>query len=640
DACESVPEIVSASGCTRMEKHELAVAELSSLLRMIQVIPDSDSASRVQQMLLAFCTSWHTIGTKRAVLFTVDHRARMVRGHLAAERDDTPPGEPASFDALARRVVESTKQIEYGDLTLRVRTFGVPMDWQRCGVVKAAGSGVPVLVDRRLSEFTSDPIFDLLPTSCYVAVPLRVHGQVTLVLAADNLQGGEPIRVEDISLVYSMAQQAANAIERLHDTADSSRKFRVLRKLQEVLAAAENSARFGDSLPAMLSMAVRAAGGTGAMLKDLVRNKTTHVKSVEELDDSQRETDIAMTECFDDIMDRVADSMKPVRGDSAHAMLNEVAAGRIRHFLVLPLLAGGECLGAAAFYVESTLDSDAAEFPARDRLFLELCAGMLAERLDSLYRAECADRSERMLEEARSNWTREKVASRAGARAQEQVDALLAEIGEIRDVVRSRAPYERRVEKTREVVERIESDAASFRSELESLQSSLERVDMFVLAREVFEPWAKAERARGVDVTVRLSGRAPELLMHRDNVRLALENILRVLAAHVDVTDHVLLEASAADDRVVILIADTAGKVDGTLLSRLFMPFVSGAEGDADPSAMAVAGDILQRHSGEITVKSSPSWKTILAISFPTSANRDRRQENPDRRRHGADRRG
>ena len=620
-----------------MERHELAVTELSSLLRMIQVIPDSDSVSRVHQMLLAFCTSWSTIGMRRAVLFAVDNRARMLRGHLASERAEDPAAEEPSFDALARRVVENTKLIECGDLTLRTRTFGMPMDWLRCGAVKAATAGVPVLADRRLSEFASDPVFEFYNTPAYVAVPLRVHGKVTAVLITDNGEAGPTPGVEDISLVYSMAQQAATTIERLLDTADSARKFRVLRKLQEILAGAEDTKRFGDSLSSMLSMMTRAGGGTGALLKDLVRGKTIHVRSVEELDDAQRDADIAVTECFDDILERVADAMKPVRGDSSHAMLSDVAAQRIRHFLVLPLVAGGECLGAVAFYVESAAETSATEFPARDRLFLELCAGMLGERLDSLYRADIVRRSDRMLEEARSNWMREKVASRAGARAQEQVEALLSEIGEIRDVVKSRAPFERRIEKTREVVARIDAGAQEFRAEMESLTSSLGRIDLLALAREVFEAWAPPVRAQGVEVTVRIGERAPMLLMHRPSVRTALESILGVLAAHVAKGDRVLLEASNAEDRVVLLIADTAGKLDGTLLSRLYMPFVTSAE-DPDPGAMSVAGDILQRHAGEITVKSSPSWKTILAISFPVASNRDRRESRKERR-HASERR-
>jgi GAF domain-containing protein len=622
-----------------MEKNALAIAELSSLLRMIQVIPDSDSVSRVQQMLLAFCTSWHTIGMRRAVLFAVDHRSRMLRGHLAAERAEADDLETPSFDLLARRVVENTRQIESGDLTLRARTFGVPMDWQRCGAIKSATSGVPVLADQRLSEFTSDPIFDFFQTSSYVAVPLRVRGKVMAVLMADNGDSGDAVGVEDISLVYSMSQQAATTIERLLETADSSRKFRVLRKLQEVLAAVEDPRRFGDALSAMLSMMTRAAGGSGALVRDLVRNKTMHVRSVEELDDSQRDADLAVTECFEDILQRVGDSTKPMRGDSAHAMLSDLVTQRIAHFLALPLVAGGECLGAVAFYVESTPESGATEFPARDRLFLELCAGMLAERLDSLYRTECVRRSDQMLEEARSNWTREKVASRAGARAQEQVDALLSEIGEIRDAVKSRASFERRIEKAREVVERIDADAAAFRTEMESLNSSLERVDLFALAKDVFDTWAREMRETGVEITVRNGERAPTLLMHRASVRAALENILKVLGAHVGKGDHVLLESSTAENRVVLLIADTAGKVDGTLLSRLFMPFVSSGDGEPAPGPMSVAGDIIQRHAGEITVKSSPSWKTILAISFPASSNRDRRESRKDRRNHPSDRR-
>jgi hypothetical protein len=38
-------------------------------------------------------------------------------------------------------------------------------------------------------------------------------------------------------------------------------------------------------------------------------------------------------------------------------------------------------------------------------------------------------------------------------------------------------------------------------------------------------------------------------------------------------------------------------------------------------------------------VKSSPSWKTILVISFPLAANKDRRKHRSDRRRR-SDRRG
>jgi hypothetical protein len=122
-------------------------------------------------------------------------------------------------------------------------------------------------------------------------------------------------------------------------------------------------------------------------------------------------------------------------------------------------------------------------------------------------------------------------------------------------------------------------------------------------------------------------------------VRDALDSILRVLAAHAGKGDRVLLECSATAGRAVLLAADTAGRVDGTVLSRLFLPLSSGADDAEAGRAISAAADILQRHAAEITVRTSSSWKTILAISFPVASNRDRRQTRRDRRRRPRDRR-
>jgi hypothetical protein len=50
---------------------------------------------------------------------------------------------------------------------------------------------------------------------------------------------------------------------------------------------------------------------------------------------------------------------------------------------------------------------------------------------------------------------------------------------------------------------------------------------------------------------------------------------------------------------------------------------------------MSLAGDIFHHHAGEIMIKSSTSWKTILVVSFPMVSNKDRRQSAPDRRNRG-----
>ena len=619
-----------------MEKTQLTVAELSSLLRMIQVIPDADNVGRIHRMLLAFCTAWRTIGVRRAFLLLVDEEGRMVRGHLAAQRSaEADAGEVSSFEALARRVVESTQSIDTSDLTLRTRTFSVPLDWQRCGVAKAATGGVPLVADRRMSEFGSDPFFDFFATRVYIAIPLRVRGKVSAVLAADHGDAAQPIAVEDISLVYSMAQQAATAIERLMDTSDNARRFRVLRKLQDILAASEDTRRFGDALAAMLTMITRAMGGDGALVKDVVRNRTTHVKPADESEGEDRAADVALTDSFDDLLERVANSNRALRGDAGHALLSEAAAQSVHHFIALPLAAGGECLGAILVYSTKRPPAEAAsEFAARDRLFLELCAGMLAERLDSLYQADRLRRSERMFEEVQSNLVRERASARVGARAREQHDALAAGVRGLRELVGGRQPFEKRVTRVREALDALEERTASFNDEVAAMKASLELVDLFALVREVADLWSPAVMLTGVEVSTHIPARGPVMLMDRESVALALNNILGVLAPQVSKGDRVLIECSASDGRAVVLVADTAGKLDGTLLSRLFMPFTTGTGQGTSEAALSAAGDILQRHSGEITVKSSPSWKTILALSFPVAANTERRRTRSERRRH------
>ena len=605
---------------------------------MIQVIPDADSVARIHQMLLAFCTAWRTIGVRRAFLFLVDERGRVLRGHLAAEQSSEAidEAETASFESLARRVVDSTHRIDTGDLTLKTRTFTVPLDWHACGAAKAVNTGIPVLADRRLGEFASDPFFDFFASAAYVAIPLRQRGVVNAVLVADNADAERPIGIEDISLVYSMSQQAATAMDRLYESADNSRKFRVLRKLQDALASVEDPKRFGDALSAMLSMIARAVGGTGALLKDPLRKKMTHVKTVDDVDATDRDTDISITDCFDEIMERAAGSMKPVRGDSGHALLNEAAARSVRYFLALPLLAGGECLGAIAVYVEGyAAGRHHGELSARDRLFFELCAGMIAERLDSLYKAEQVRRSQRMFDEVQSNWMRERTATRARQSVEEHHDAVVSQLRELTRTLTSKESLGLRVASARDLLERITTDADAFQDEQSARRESLELLDFFVLVQSVTEEWAGPVRTAGVDVKVRIPERGPVLLMNRDSIASALRSILAILAGHVSKGDRALIECTTTADKAVVLIADTAGTADGSLLSRLFMPFAA-APGDDDPrAAMSVAGDIIQRHAGEITVRSSPSWKTILAISFPAASNSDRRARRERRHRSG-----
>jgi hypothetical protein len=622
-----------------LEKTERTVSELSSLLRMLQVLPEAQSITKVYLLLLAFCTTWRTFGFERAYLLLVDEENHAVKGQMAAERHTYSDGEPdpeehSSFETLARSVFKNYEQIESSDLTLKTKTFNIPLDWHRSAVVKAVTSEYPVLAEGRLSEFATDPFLDFFGTNAYLAIPFKIQGRVVAVLAADNGINEPAIPVEDISLVFSLVQHAALAVERLLDVTDNKRKVRVLKKLQDILSNSDTNEKVRESLNLGLAMICRAAGGSGILLKDLVNRKTLHVKAVDEFTVEAGDADLSIGECFESILDRAAGTLRPVWGDSEHALLNEVAGETIRYFFACPMVVNGEGLGAVGVYVETNeINRKHDRFKVKDRVFIELCAGLIAGRLHSVQVADRVVRCETILEEVRSNLVREQESTKLGTRALDYYQELSEEFSDLESAVLSRGTYQKRVERAKDLLAEIGRSQAERRRELASIKFSLRMTDLFKVVAEVVAPWKVKAEESGVEVTVRIPRTGPLLLMNEEKIRLALENILRTLTSCVKDGDKVMVECSAVGERATVAIADTGSGLPGNMLSRLFMPFSDIDQNDEYKSAMTLAGDILHRHAGEIMIKSSTSWKTILIVSFPLVSNKDRRGGGQDRRR-------
>jgi len=157
--------------------------------------------------------------------------------------------------------------------------------------------------------------------------------------------------------------------------------------------------------------------------------------------------------------------------------------------------------------------------------------------------------------------------------------------------------------------------------------------DIFALVREAVRRWEPKAQAKGVSVTVRILEDGPSLLLERKSVRQAVDNILNATLACLRKEDKALIECSTADGRALVCVADTGLGLPGDAMSRLFMPFTDAAEIDTGMRALSLAGEVLQKHNAEIMIKSSPSWRSILILSFPKAAGRDRRGQSPDRRK-------
>jgi signal transduction histidine kinase len=526
------------------------------------------------------------------------------------------------------------ESVESSDLTLRAKGFSVPLAWHRSALVKAARTTYPVLAERELSEYSSDPFFSFFDSKSYIAVPIKINNRVAAVLVADRGIDSRRGSVEDISILYSLAQQASAAAQNLIDIAEQKRRSRIIRKLQLTLNDADTQPKLEEGLRLALIMVARAVGGSGCLLKDLTRQKTTHIKTVREYSPDAGDDDIAISQSFDGILDQATAKMDMIVGDGEHPLMSSSAARTVASFCATPLVAGDSVAGAMAVYTEADEDRPShGGYSTEDSAFVALCAWIVAAKLEAVQLDQRIGRSEEFLEEMSSNLARERERSRLAERGIDFHARVTENLKELAEQVTSTRPYAKRFPKISEIVKDMQSYSRQHVKEISTTEAHYELMDVFDVTRRVVQEWNPTLQNEGIDVTVRIPATGPALLMDKDKIILALENVFRATASCLRKGDKMLVECSSSEDRVLLCFADNSPGLPGDTISRLFMPFSEVKGGDEKKRALSLAGEIIQKHAGEILIKSSMSWKTILILSFPKSANRDRRRSRDDRRR-------
>jgi GAF domain-containing protein len=615
-------------------KERQNVSGLAFLLRLLPLMRELDSVDRIYQLLLAMAAAGETLGCRRAMLFVVDENEGMIRGRFGvADKNLTVPPAPSkkSFEEKARAVFAVYEEVDSSDLTVETRSFSVPLTWHPSALVKAARTSYPVLAERTTSEHSSDPFFSYFNASRYIAVPITITERVAAVFVVEDEEGGEA-SVENISILYSIAQQASAAAENLIEKSGRRRRSRIARKLQLTLNEASAGEGLEHALRLGLMMVAKAAGGSGCVLKDLTRQKTTHIKTVREYSPDVDDDDIAIAESFDAMLDHVAGLSEPVVGDASHPLLSPAAARKVTHFFVVPLVAGDTVSGAIAVYREHEEGRDAA-FSESDKSFISLCAWTVAAKLEAVQLLERVGRSEDFLQEVSANLARERERSRFAERAIDFHERIDEDLAAVARVLASKKPHGERLPKLREMVDDMRRYAKDHARESLISRSSYEMIDVFDLTRRLVHDWIPVLKDDGIEITARIPAAGPWLLMDGPKLSEAINNILRATASCLIKGDKMLVECSTSEDRVMLCFADNGSGLPGDAISRLLMPFTSVEETDDKKRALSLAGEIIQKHFGEIVIKSSMSWKTILVLSFPKGANRDRRSPRRDRRR-------
>jgi GAF domain-containing protein len=623
-----------------MKSAPTTVSELAFIFKLLPLFQEVDTVDRLYRLLLAIVTSGQSVGYTRAILLVPDGEGAVIRGRFGAGRamDSARPDSAAAsspeggFEEMARSVFKSFENVDASDLTVKARAYAVPFGWHRSAIVKAYRTTYPVLAERGLSEFATDTFFDFFGVTSYIAVPVEFDRRVLAVLAVDRSARLTDGSAEEISVLYSIVQQTAAAAHRLLESSNDRRKARIMAKLHDSLHASASPSEFEESLRVSLSMICRAVDASACVLRDGHTRKSIRVESPDRAGETAPE---AETRAIEDLLDLVSGRIEPAGGDGSDPRLPEDARDRVAFFQAYPIVADNEPLGAIAVYTvkddpRARLDG----FQPGEKAFVELCTRGIGSAIRNRRALQRIGRLENFIEEMGSNLVRERERSRIGDKSIEfhghidealdrlrkilsgdDASALLAEIGD--------------------VVESMGRHSAAYWDEVLSDTTSYSMTDLYDLVRRAVEVRRPTAEKKGIQIATRIPGRGPELLLDRESVSDAIERLLATTLSTLGKGDKMLVECSQSFGRAVVCIADNGHGLPGDVISRLFMPFDDAGERDKETRSLSLAGNVLRRHSAAITVKSSRSWRTILGLSFPMAAGRDRRKKRAERRRRG-----
>ncbi len=177
------------------------------------------------------------------------------------------------------------------------------------------------------------------------------------------------------------------------------------------------------------------------------------------------------------------------------------------------------------------------------------------------------------------------------------------------------AVLERNLQRLREVIDRSLNDARL----TADLQVHRERISIDGLFEEVRVGTGMHAKSKGIDFTVASD---PGLFLDADRPMLisAVENLLQNALKFTPANGHVILTGKAADERVVIEIADTCGGLAPGKTEGLFEAF---EQRDGDRTGVGLGLSISRRcveaNGGTLSVRNVPPTGCIFAIDLPAA---------------------
>jgi signal transduction histidine kinase len=153
-------------------------------------------------------------------------------------------------------------------------------------------------------------------------------------------------------------------------------------------------------------------------------------------------------------------------------------------------------------------------------------------------------------------------------------------------------------------------------------QLALEPASPAALLQEAYDAVQPRARDRGVDLVLEKPDATTTILVDRNRIQHALQNLLDNALAHTPRGGRITLGAQCDGDRVVISVTDTGSGIPAEYLPHIFERHFR-VPGDPVPGGsglgLAIVREIVTAHGGTVECESEPGQKTVFRMKLPVA---------------------
>lgn len=150
------------------------------------------------------------------------------------------------------------------------------------------------------------------------------------------------------------------------------------------------------------------------------------------------------------------------------------------------------------------------------------------------------------------------------------------------------------------------------------------KVSVSAILGSVVDDFEHDAQERGVTVAVRCGRELPHVLADAHAVRSALHNAVGNAIKYSNPNGHVDVDATAAGDRVWIVVSDRGIGIDKDDLAHVFEPFFRGRRAVASQErgsgvGLGIVEKIVRAHGGSVSIAAREGGGTVLTIDLPVA---------------------